>query len=99
MLSEILDQIRAGAINADDAAYDLDISGIDVTDTIYEQLRYAEIAYYKSKCGLQVGDIILVMGKNGNPNFEANYRGTFDGKYVVVVNGNQFTIDKSDKIN
>lgn len=92
--------VKKGEINADDAAIQIDESGIEVTNEIYDKLRDAEKQFIKSKTGLQVGDMVTVKGRNGVADFSANFRGvTKDGDLVVVAIGTGGTfVIKPDEI-
>jgi hypothetical protein len=98
-LTEItLNRVYSGEINSDDAAIELDESGIEVDHDLYERLRDAEKSFLNKNRGLQVGDTITVKGKHGNSDFKGNFRGfTNEGKLVVVYGGgNQMVIGKDD---
>jgi hypothetical protein len=93
-----LNRVYTGEINSDDAAIELDESGIEVDHDLYERLRDAEKGFLNKNRGLQVGDTITVKGKHGNSDFKGNFRGfTNEGKLVVVYGGgNQMVIGKDD---
>jgi hypothetical protein len=98
LIEKTLNMVSNGEINSDDAAIQLDESGIEVDEDLYDKLRDAEKTFLNKNKGLQVGDIITVKGKNGNQDFKGNFRGfTNDGKLIVVYEGgNQMMIGKDD---
>jgi GNAT superfamily N-acetyltransferase len=97
VVGKTLTRVLNGEINSDEAAIEIDKSGIEVDAELYDELRAAEVKS-KGKRELWVGDTIIVKGKNGNKDFEANFRGyTNDGKLIVVYGGgNQMSIGKED---
>ena len=97
VVGKTLTRVLNGEINSDEAAIEIDESGVEVDAKLYDELRAAEVKS-KGKRELWVGDTIMVKGKNGNKDFEANFRGfNNDGKLVVVYGGgNQTTIGKED---
>jgi hypothetical protein len=98
LIEQTLNIVYNGKMNSDDAAIQLDESGIEVDEDLYDKLRDAEKTFLNKNKGLQVGDIITVKGKNGNQDFKGNFRGfTNDGKLIVVYEGgNQMMIGKDD---
>ncbi len=87
-LIEAINQVTTGAKNCDDASVELINAGIEITDEIWNALQDAENNYRKATRGLQVGDAINIIGKNGNQDFSGNFRGwTPDGMMVVVYGG------------
>jgi hypothetical protein len=87
-LTEAINQVTTGAKNCDDASVELMNAGIEITDEIWNALQDAENNYRKATRGLQVGDTINIIGKNGNQDFSGNFRGwTPDGMMVVVYGG------------
>jgi hypothetical protein len=100
-IAEAIEATLRGEMNADDAAISLDEKGIEVTNEIYDSLRDAEKQFQKEKAGIQVGDIVMVKGRNGNPDFEANFRGLDkNGKYIVynTESGTTFSVTKGEII-
>ena len=94
-------KVLSGEINSDDAAILIYDSGFEVTDELYDELREAENNYKNKGKGIQVGDLVIVKGKYGNEDFEANYRGVMpDGKLIVwTKSGSQIAISKDEIIN
>jgi hypothetical protein len=97
-VSDLLNEVNSGRMNADEASIKLDESGVEVSNEVYDQFREAEANFNKGNRRLQVGDTVTVKGKNGVADFKGNFRGvTNDGKYVVVgEDGYQNIYDKSD---
>lgn len=86
--TEAINQVLSGAKNLDDASIELMKAGIEITDEIWNALQDAENNHRKGARGLQVGDTINIIGKNGNQDFSGNFRGwTPDGMMVVVYGG------------
>lgn len=97
-LTEVINQVLSGSKNCDDAAIDLMNAGIEVNEEEYNALQDAENKYRKGVRGLQVGDTINIIGKNGNDDFTGNFRGwTPEGMMVVVYGGGrQMVLSMSD---
>jgi len=94
---KILQSIPADIINAEDAAVFLDEHKVELTDELFEALKQREIA--GTPKSLFVGDIVTVKGRNGNPDFTANYRGKNEGMAIIVpTNGLQFSVPMEDII-
>ena len=86
--TEAINKVSSGAKNLDDASIELMKAGIQITDEIWNALQDAENNYRKRTRGLQVGDTINIIGKNGNQDFSGNFRGwVSDGMMVVVYDG------------
>jgi hypothetical protein len=95
-VKDVISKVKSGEINSDDAAILLYKKGIEVSNELYDQLRDAE-KESKKESGFQVGDTVIIKGKNGVPDTKGNYRGTSNGQYIVIgENGMQRSYDKND---